>query len=154
MRRDSRLSGVLHVLIHMLQADPSVATTSEKLAETMETNPVVIRRVFAGLRKAGLVTSEKGHGGGWRIACDPARVTLAQIYEAVGSPAVLAMGHRTESPGCLIEQSVNAALGNAFREAEATVMARLNDVTLAELAADFGKRYRRKRSKKEKHNEA
>lgn len=107
----------------------------------MTTNPVVIRRIFSGLREAGFVSSEKGHGGGWRIACDPAKVTLAQIYQAVGSPAVLAMGHRTESPGCLVEQSVNAALEEAFCAAEATVLARLNEITLAELAADVEHRW-------------
>lgn len=124
--------------------------TSARLAQTMETNAVVIRRIFSGLKKAGFVTSEKGHGGGWRISCDPARVTLADIYEAVGAPGVLAMGHRTEAPGCLVEQSVNASLDGAFRAAEATVRARLQEVTLADLTADVGRRYQRTRNTKEK----
>ncbi len=126
----------------MLRADSEVPVTSERLAQIMETNAVVIRRIFSGLKEAGFVSSEKGHGGGWRMACDPAKVTLADIYEAVGAPAVLAMGHRTEAPGCLVEQSVNASLDGAFRDAEATVKARLQQVTLAELTADVSRRYR------------
>ncbi len=126
----------------MLRADSEVPVTSERLAQIMETNAVVIRRIFSGLKEAGFVSSEKGHGGGWRMACDPAKVTLADIYEAVGAPAVLAMGHRTEAPGCLVEQSVNANLDGAFRDAEATVKARLQQVTLAELTADVSRRYR------------
>jgi DNA-binding IscR family transcriptional regulator len=71
MRRDSRLSGVLHVLLHMAEQDGPV--TSEVMAKAMTTNPVVIRRLMAGLRDAGYVRAENGHGGGWtrhgRQAC-------------------------------------------------------------------------------------
>ena len=73
MKRDSRLSGVLHVLLHMAELDGPV--TSALLAKAMDTNPVVIRRIMAGLRDQGYVRSEKGHGGGWSLA----DVTLAQL---------------------------------------------------------------------------
>lgn len=135
MRRDSRLSGVLHVLLHM--AEHEGAVTSEVLAKAMGTNPVVVRRVMAGLREQGYVRSGKGHGGGWTLARDLAAITLRDIYDALGQPTLLAMGNRTESPGCLVEQAVNAALDTAFRDAEALLLARLGDVTLATLSADF-----------------
>jgi DNA-binding IscR family transcriptional regulator len=83
------------------------------------------------------VRSEKGHGGGWVLARDLAGITLRDVYEALGRPALLAMGHRTDQPGCLVEQAVNAALDTAFRDAEALLLARLGDVTLARLSADF-----------------
>lgn len=138
MRRDSRLSGVLHVLLHMAEHDGPV--TSEILALAMDTNPVVIRRVMAGLREQGYVRSEKGHGGGWTLACDLSKVTLRDVYDALGRPALLAMGNRTEAPGCLVEQAVNAALGQAFDDAEARLLSRLGEVTLAMLSADFHER--------------
>lgn len=138
MKRDSRLSGVLHVLLHM--AEHSDAMTSEVLAKAMDTNPVVIRRIMAGLRDEGYVRSEKGHGGGWTLACNLSRVTLRDIYIALGSPSLLAIGNRTEAPGCLVEQAVNAALGQAFDDAEAMLLARLGEVTLEKLSADFHSR--------------
>ncbi len=138
MKRDSRLSGVLHVLLHMAEHDGPV--TSEVLAKAMETNPVVIRRVMAGLRDHGYVRSEKGHGGGWTLACDLSRITLRDVYTALGCPSLLAIGNRTESPGCLVEQAVNAALDQAFHDAEALLLARLGEVTLAMLSADFHQR--------------
>jgi DNA-binding IscR family transcriptional regulator len=143
MRHDSRLSGVLHVLLHMLEAGEPI--TSERLAEMMSTNPVVVRRIMAGLREAGFVHSEKGHGGGWTVTCDPAAVTLDDIYVALGSPAVFALGHRSENPACLVEQAVNASLEGAFQEAEQLLLKRLGEVTLAALAADFHQRYLAKR---------
>src|SRR5882757_8889140 len=135
MKRDSRLSGVLHVLLHM--AEHSRPATSEVLAKAMSTNPVVIRRIMAGLREQGYVRSEKGHGGGWTLARDLAEVTLRDIYDALGRPSMLAMGNRTEMPGCLVEQAVNTALDKAFHDAEALLLARLGEVTLAALSADF-----------------
>lgn len=142
MKRDSRLSGVLHVLLHMAEHDGPL--TSEDLAKAMQTNPVVIRRTMAGLREAGFVRSGKGHGGGWTLACDLGRVTLRDIYDALGEPTLLAMGNRTEAPGCLVEQAVNAALNEAFEAAEALLLARLGEVTLAALSADFHARMARR----------
>lgn len=139
MKRDSRLSGVLHVVLHM--AEQGTPMTSVELAFHMTTNPVVVRRIMAGLRKAGIVASAKGHGGGWTLACDLETVTLKDVYEALGSPELFAIGNRTESPGCLVEQAVNAALDSAFAEAEALLVARLADVTLARLSADFHRRF-------------
>ncbi|AUW57772.1 transcriptional regulator [Sphingobium sp. SCG-1] len=138
MRRDSRMSGVLHVLLHMAEIDGPV--TSETMAMIMSTNAVVMRRTMAGLRDAGLVRSEKGHGGGWTIKRDLSKVTLRDIYTALDSPELFAMGNRTDAPGCLVEQAVNTALGSAFDAAQSLLLDRFAAVTLAELSADFHRR--------------
>lgn len=135
MKQDNRLSAVLHALLHM--ADHGGPLTSAALAQMMSTNPVVVRRTMAGLREAGLVRSEKGHGGGWELARDLASVTLRDIYDALGAPRLMAMGIPLAHPGCLVEQAVNRSLGTAFAEAEALLVSRLGDVTLAQLAEDF-----------------
>ena len=144
MKRDSRLSSVLHALLHMAEHDGTM--TSDQLADCLGTNPVVVRRTMGLLRDAGIVTSGRGHAGGWRIAIDLAAVTLRQLHEALGEPAVFAIGNRNDQPECLVEQSVNAALEDAFAEAEALLLRRLQDVTLAQLAADFKRRYARMRT--------
>jgi Rrf2 family protein len=149
MRRDSRLSGVLHVLLHL--AGHRGPVTSELLAKPMHTNPVVLRRVMAGLRDHGFVRSEKGHGGGWTLARDLSQITLRDIYAALGSPLLFAIGNRTEAPDCLVEQAVNAALNSALHDAETLLLARLGDVTLAMLSADVRHRHLvRARNKKRK----
>jgi len=141
MRRDSKLSSILHVLLHMAHSGRSM--TSEELAGFLDTNPVVVRRTLGSLRELGYVDAVKGHGGGWSITCDLARVTLHDIYVAVGAPAVFALGNRNERPACLVEQAVNTALDAALRDAEALLVARLGDVTLADLSADFNRRFAR-----------
>ncbi len=73
-------------------------------------------------------------GGGWMLARDLSEATLRDIYTSIGSPALLAIGNRTESPGCLVEQEVNAALNQAFRDAESLLLSRFGEVTLAMLS--------------------
>lgn len=115
--------------------------TSEELAGFLHTNPVLVRRTLAGLRERGYVGSGKGHGGGWVVTADLRQVTLLDIYEAVGSPTVFAMGNRVEQPECLVEKVVNQSLASAFEEAEAVLVRRLAHITLAELSERFNAQY-------------
>jgi DNA-binding IscR family transcriptional regulator len=115
--------------------------TSEELAGFLDTNPVLVRRTLAGLRERGYVGSGKGHGGGWVVTADLHQVTLRDIYEAVGSPTVFAMGNRIDNPECLVEKAVNQSLASAFEEAEALLIQRLSNVTLAELSERFNAEY-------------
>lgn len=135
MQQDSRLSRMLHVLIHMGRHDGVM--TSDMIAAMLNANPVVIRRTMAGLRDEGYVHSEKGHGGGWRLAKPLEELTLLDIYRAVGEPSVFAVGPAYDMPGCAIEQAVNARLKNVFAEAEQLLLTRFAGVTLADIADDF-----------------
>lgn len=148
MKQDSKLSGVLHVLLHMAEHEGPV--TSHVLAKAMQTNPVVIRRVMGGLREQGFVRSEKGHGGGWTLTCDLETVTLRDIYLALGAPGLFAIGHRSETPECLVEQAVNAALGSTIQEAETHLLNSFDRVTLAMLSNDFHARFLKANGKSDK----
>ena len=86
--------------------------------------------------------SEKGHQGGWTLGKPLSDITLLDIHNALGTPSIFAIGLSTDHPQCLVEQAVNAALTDAFDQAQALLMARLGDVTLAQLADDFDQRYR------------
>lgn len=139
MKSDSRLPDVLHLLLHLAEQDGML--TSQRLAQIMDTNPVVVRRLMAGLRRQGIVRSEKGHGGGWALARDLADFTLGDVYKALGAPSLFAIGHRHAAPECLVEQAVNAALGQALDDARTVLLARFEQVTLAQLRADFHARF-------------
>ena len=139
MRRDSRLSAVLHLLLHLRELEGPV--TSEALGPLMNTNPVLVRRMLGGLRDAGIVSAEKGHGGGWALARPLDAVTLADVYRALGSPNLFSMGPQRENPRCLVEQAVNRSLGKAFGEAEALLMAELARITVAAIARDVSRHH-------------
>lgn len=131
MNKDTRLSDVLHVLLHLEHATEPV--TSEVLAQNMGTNPAVFRRTMAGLREAGYVMSGKGHGGGWSLARPLEQISLADIYNALGRPGLFAIGSRSQHPDCKIEQKVNKALADSMQQAEALLIQRFGEVTLDQL---------------------
>jgi Rrf2 family protein len=138
VRNDSRLSRMLHVLLHMARHDGPM--TSDAIARMLGTNPVVVRRTMAGLREAGYVRSEKGHGGGWVIAADLEKVSLLDVHRAVGGPRLFAIGSEHPDSDCAVENAVNDALEGALRDAEALLVKRLESVSLAELARGFDAR--------------
>lgn len=136
MKRSGRLSVALHVLLHMAE-QPDHSLTSGQMAICAQTHPVVIRRTFAGLREAGIVSSVKGHGGGWRLGRAPAAITLADIQAALREDAV-APGEPGPAASCLVERAVNEALEGAVQEAERVLNAHLARITLADLSAKVG----------------
>lgn len=140
MRNDTRLSRMLHVLIHMDRHQQSA--TSDTIAQMLGTNPVVVRRTMALLKERGYVTSEKGHRGGWTLSKSLSDMTLLDIHQALGSTSIFAIGLSTDHPQCLVEQAVNEALTGAFDEAQALLLKRLGSISLAQLAEDFDQRYR------------
>ncbi|MFN6981831.1 MAG: Rrf2 family transcriptional regulator [Brevundimonas sp.] len=142
MKRNSRLSNILHALLHMAdhEAKTGAPMTSDQLALCLSTNPVVVRRTMAGLREQGLVASEKGHGGGWRLAKPLDQVSLGQVSAALGGADLFPEAPPVEADGCLVEAAVNDALAETYAAARALLVARLNAITLADLAADFSRR--------------
>ena len=132
MNRDTRLSDVLHVLLHMDRMDEPL--TSEVLARSVGTNPAVFRRTMAGLRNAGIVNSDKGHGGGWRLTRPLSQITLLAVYEALGHPSLFAIGNRSRHPTCLVERNVNAVLADTMADATALFHGRFGEITLDNIA--------------------
>jgi DNA-binding IscR family transcriptional regulator len=136
MPRSTRFSVALHVLAHLIEApEPQ---TSEDLATCVRTNPVVVRRTLAGLRKAGLVGSSPGTGGGWLLSRDPAAITLRDVYAALGERLLQGIdvaGHGAPAGGCRIQRAVAGTLDEFLDDAEALLAARLQRITLASLAA-------------------
>lgn len=135
MRQDSRLSRMLHVLLHMAHHDGSF--TSEQIAGMLGTNGAVVRRTLAGLREAGLVRAVKGHHGGWTIARDLKDISLLDIYRSVGTQQLFTIGSDNENPTCAVEASVNSSVADILGDAEQRLMERFSQVTLAELSDKF-----------------
>jgi Rrf2 family protein len=140
MKRDGKFSIALHILAHLAESGAR-PTISEELAAHLRTNPVVVRRSLAGLREVGIVASVKGHGGGWTLARPAAAISLGEVYAALGERGDLLTTPDPDPHGCVVAATVDRALDGFYAEAEALLLRRLAAVSLADLAADFGRRY-------------
>ena len=102
------------------------------------------------MRQAGIVHSEKGHGGGWSLARKLDMVALGEVYDALGMTAPFRIAQADGTARCLLERAANRVVGRALAEAEKLLVDRLRTITVAEVLADVRhegvrKRYERKR---------
>lgn len=135
VKRNGQLALALHTLSHMA-AERERVRTSADIAEHAGTNPVVVRRVLGKLREAGLLVSEKGHAGGWRLSLAPEEITIADVYLALGEHLVATKpGHRDQSD-CSIESAMHDRIDHVMAEIEDTLVARLRETSIAELRED------------------
>ena len=135
MRTDSRLPRVLHVLLHLAQNE--IPLTSEQIGKMLGTNPSLVRRMMAGLREAGFVGSTKGHGGGWYLSRPLGEISLADVYKALGSPPLFAMGPSDTTSTCLLEHAANEATRDALDAASAVFQQKLASITVADLTEPY-----------------
>ncbi|MCU4674152.1 Rrf2 family transcriptional regulator [Catenovulum sp. 2E275] len=135
MRKDSRLSRILHILIHLNFLERPA--TSEELGKMINTNPVVVRRTMGLLKQVGYVTSVKGHSGGWSLNTELSKITLFDIHILVGENSVFTIGLTDEHNNCPIEIAVNTSLSQVLNEAEALMLSRFKQITIQSLAQEF-----------------
>ena len=106
---------------------------SSKLAASVNTNPVIIRRLLLDLQAARLVETTKGAGAGSRLSRAPARINLAEVYEAVEAKIPFARPSRRPNAECPVGQCMQKVLGDIFSSAEVALKANLQKTTLASL---------------------
>lgn len=131
MKRNSRLALALHTLSHMA-GSPDDVRTSADIADHAGTNPVVVRRVLGKLREAGLLISEKGHAGGWKLARPPQEITLADVYLALDE-SLIATDDGAPAPSCAVEHALYRRVTSVMKDIEQNLIARLGETSIAEV---------------------
>lgn len=122
----------VHTLAVLAQ-NPDTFRTSGEIAESTLTHPVVVRRLVAGLQEAGIVETQKGPGGGVRLAKLPRQITLADIYKAVETSEPLHPPHTAPNMNCPIGQAMTRILEDIFTRAESALTRELARTTLSEV---------------------
>ncbi len=133
MRHSTRFAIAVHTLA-LLAYKGGARLTSHTVAESVNTHPVIIRRVLLALRKANLVETRKGAGCGSRLSRRPEEIDLAQVYRAVGG-AGLSRPVKQPNPSCPVGQAIGAALERLFGSADEAMQRELSRTTLADVLA-------------------
>jgi Rrf2 family protein len=130
----SKLSVGIHILT-VLALKRGETLTSEMLACSVNTNPVVIRRLLGLFREAGFVDSKKGVGGGWVLLTDPERITLLDVLEAVEPQCETFDLHRSEpNQECPVGHHIQDVLSDVYAEVKEGIARRLSLSTIADVA--------------------
>jgi Rrf2 family protein len=140
---NSRFTVAVHLLA-LMSAGPERcsgrAITSEMAAESVNTNPVVVRRILGALRKAGLVSSHPGPTGGWLLVLEPEEITLCDVFRAVQDESLFSMHHRPPSSACMIGRNIQDTLEGYFGEAQRAMQEKLGERTIADVVDDVRSR--------------
>jgi DNA-binding IscR family transcriptional regulator len=131
----TRFSVGLHILV-VVASDPPGGATSLRLAASIGTNPVVVRRIAGQLSRAGLITVQRGPGGA--MLTRPAEaISLEDVWRAIHpAPEVMLRVHRRSPQACPLGQRIPPMLRRRFDRAEAAMMADLGTTSLADLVGD------------------
>ena len=136
MNNDTRLAVSAHILA-LLSFDTSKYFTSELLARSVNTNPVVIRRLIGQLKKAGFVTVRPGVGGSALVRA-PESITLLDVYDAVipreKNPRPFFV-HQEPSSRCFVGRNIHAALAAPLAKVDEAMRGSLAATTIADIAA-------------------
>ena len=132
MSTNSRFAVAVHVLTLMAWSGEE-PLKSEQVAESVNTNPVVIRRMLCELAEAGLVVSQTGSLGGSRLASDPAKTTLLDIYQALECGGVFSLHRQPPSRNCPVGVNIETVLGDVLLEVDAAVEAVLAKITIRDV---------------------
>jgi Rrf2 family protein len=103
------------------------------VAASVNTNPVVVRRLLLGLRQAGLIDTCSGKHGGAKLSKNPDRISLLDIYDAVEPRPVIAVSQRNAFSKCPVSCSMKQIMGHVSKGAEQAMRAHLRGITLGTL---------------------
>lgn len=131
----SKLCVGTHILTALaLQRDD--ALTSEEIGASVNTNPVVIRRLLGLFRKAGYVESKKGVGGGWVLRADPMQISLLDVLRAVEPQNELFALHRSKpNQQCPVGRNIQGVLSEVYADVQKGVAQRLACSSIGSVAA-------------------
>jgi Rrf2 family protein len=129
MAANSRFAIAVHILTMMAWAGDE-PLKSEQVACSVNTNPVVIRRILCALQKARLVVSQTGAAGGSRLARKPGQITLLDIYRAVDAGELFSLHRQPPNDECPVGMNIEVVLEDILSEVGQSIERVLAKITI------------------------
>ena len=142
MPTSTRFSVAIHVLT-ILAVKKDGFVSSEFIAKSVGTNPVVVRRILAALAAAGLVNTHAGTQGGAKLAVCPQSLTLLQVFDAVEASRLF-RSHDPRTP-CVVAHSVKDSVERLLQRVEGGLKNELANLTLGQIVEPAMKALQEKR---------
>lgn len=138
MKINTKCSLALHSLIAIAMFSDKVKVTSEIIANSTGTNPVIIRNIFSSLKKAGIIKVRRGSAGA-ELAMEPSKITLFDVYNAVDPDSLknLIGIHKNPSPECPVGCKINEVLEEPYNAVRESVKESMSKYTLADLISKY-----------------
>lgn len=138
MQISSRFTIAVHIFMCIDTFENDCKITSDFLASSINVNPVIIRRIIAQLKSAGLIDVKRGSGGA-TITKSLDKITFLDIYNAVEciDKGKLFHFHENPNPKCPVGKNIHKALDNKLNQVQSILEYELNKITLANVQKDL-----------------
>jgi Rrf2 family protein len=136
MTANSRFAVSLHILAYLVYR-AGAAVPSGEIAASVDTNPVVIRRLLSALAKAHLVIAQKGVNGGFMLARPAGEISLLDVYRTVETRPNHGLRHFSPNLTCPVGAKIESILQGTFDRARASMHAELGRVSLSDVHAQL-----------------
>jgi|SRR6478609_3263556 Rrf2 family protein len=133
---NSRFSISLHILTLLDYAGDELKS-SGYLADSININPVLVRKEISNLKKHGLVESKEGKTGGFSLSKPSKQILLSDIYEAVRQSPILGAQKNKPNPKCPVGKQIHKHMDTLYADAEDALVKRLAKTTLADFTKKF-----------------
>ncbi len=129
---NSRFSVAIHILSLIATTSDKSLLTSDFIAGSVNTNPVVVRRMIGVLKKAGLLLSHSGVAR-YELLVEPKNLTLLAIYQAIDGPEQLFAIHDEPNPACAVGREIQHTLEDVYTSIWQAMEAQLQAQTLQDV---------------------
>ncbi|MBD2717135.1 Rrf2 family transcriptional regulator [Microvirga sp. STR05] len=138
---NTRFAVATHILAYLAHAEGQ-PVSSEVLASSAGTHPVVVRRLMGTLRSAGLVRTQLGAGGGALLARPAAGISLLDVFRAMREqkPDLFAVGSTNPNSHCDLGRVMQHTLEDLLGSAEKAMHQALAAVSLEQVMQDLAAR--------------
>ena len=135
MKYPTKLSDAVHILA-FLALHPGANLTSERIAESIQTNPGYVRQLMSALRRGGLLTSVKGHPRP-ALTREPEQITLLDVYRAVEGDKPLLHQDIHTNPACGVGVNIQLVLRDFYLEIQKTAENKMREITLKDVLDQY-----------------
>ena len=134
MQISSRFTVALHIFTAVDVFKDDYKVTSDFLAGSIGTNPVIIRKLLTQLKSAGLITVARGTGG-IELTKDLSEISFYDVYEAIEpvEGGDLFRFHEAPNPECPVGRNIHALLDEKLKDIQDTMEERMKNYTLMDL---------------------
>ena len=134
MLSSSRFVVAVHVMSLLAHYGKNGPVCSGIIAKSVDTNPVVIRRLMSQLEGSSLVVSTSGRAGGFVLARSAEEISLSEIYQAVEDEQVFRTHRNSQNPNCETAKQIFNALMPRLAEASKAMTHALSRTKLSDVA--------------------
>ncbi|WP_051937195.1 Rrf2 family transcriptional regulator [Erwinia sp. 9145] len=139
---NTQFSIAIHILVGSARY---MHVNNAQLAQSVNANPIFIKRIVGKLVKSGLLVSSRGRNGGTSLAREADAISLLDVYRAVKAPGLFAIHHYEKVAGCFISTNIQDVLTDVRADIQCEVERKLSQLSVQDILDDIN--VRKKQSK-------